>query len=180
VAHHINGLYPSSVPEHDARTRLRESLDVLDEAQCQRLLAWAGSISRNVPDARAPQSSIGPLADMLHITNKGSSGGVATYQLDVVPELLNPHGVLHGGAVYTMIDYSMGGATMSVLQENEICATIEIKVSYLAGVRAGVLTCDTQVIKQGRSVVFLESKVRDETGKRVAAASGSFAVIRQG
>ena len=87
---------------------------------------------------------------------------------------------LHGGAVYVMVVYSMGGATMSVLPPGDICATIEIKISYLASVRGGILTCVTDVIKQGRKIVFLESKVMDASGKLVATATGSFAVIRPG
>ena len=117
---------------------------------------------------------------MLHITNEGASDGHARYRLDVAPELVNPHGVLHGGAVYVMVDYSMGGATMSVLPAGDLCATIEIKISYLASVRGGTLTADTKIIKQGRRVVFLESNVTDDAGKLVATASGSFAVIPKG
>ena len=168
------------MPDTDIRVRLDAAIDVLDDAQQRRLLEWAGSINRAVPEARAPGSSIGPLAEMLHIAHESSGEGRAVYRLDVTAELLNPHGVLHGGAVYTMVDYSMGGATMAVLAANQICATIEIKISYLAGVRMGVLTCVTDVIKQGRKVVFLESKVTDDAGKLVAAATGSFAVIQPG
>ena len=168
------------MPEEDLRARLNAAIDVLDDAQRQRLLDWAGGINRGVANARAPGTSIGPLADMLHISNLGSGEGRATYRLDVTPELLNPHGVLHGGAVYVMVDYSMGGATMAVLPQGEICATIEIKISYLASVRGGALTCITDVVKQGRTIVFLESKVTDDKGKLVAAATGSFAVIRPG
>lgn len=155
------------------------AIDVLDDAQCQRLLDWAGSISRRVEHARAPGSSIGPLAEALNITQEMTGAGRATYRLQVSPELLNPHGVLHGAAVYTMIDYSMGGATMAVLAPNEVCATIEIKVSYLASVRSGTLLCETEIVRQGRRVVFLESKVRDADARLVATASGSFAVIQQ-
>lgn len=162
------------------RQRIDAAIDLLDDTQRQRLLEWAGGMNRRVENARAAGTSIGPLAEMLHISNLGSGGGLATYQLDVTPELLNPHGVLHGGAVYTMVDYSMGGATMASLPEGEICATIEIKINYLAGVRGGTLTCATEVVKQGRKVVFLESRVRDDGGKLVATASGSFAVIRAG
>jgi acyl-CoA thioesterase len=168
------------VPEATVRARLAAALDLLDDAQQQRLLDWAGGINRSIENARAPGTSIGPLAEMLHIKNEGAEGGRATYRLEVVPDLLNPHGILHGGAVYTMVDYSMGGATMAVLLAGEICATIEIKISYLASVRGGTLTCSTDVIKQGRKVVFLESKVTDTGGKLVAAATGSFAVIRPG
>jgi acyl-CoA thioesterase len=161
------------------KQRLDDAIARLDDVQRQRLLDWAGSISANVENARAAGASIGPLAEQLHITNGGVVDGRATYYLDVTPELLNPHGVLHGGAVYVMVDYSMGGATMSVLPPGEICATIEIKISYLASVRGGRLRCTTGIIKRGRSVVFLESKVVDEGGTIVAAASGSFAIIRR-
>jgi acyl-CoA thioesterase len=66
-----------------------------------------------------------------------------------------------------------------VLPPGEICATIEIKISYLASVRGGTLTADTQIIKRGRQIVFLESHVSDDAGKLVATATGSFAVIRR-
>jgi uncharacterized protein (TIGR00369 family) len=163
---------------------LRDSLDaaiaLLDDGQRKRLLDWAGAMNATVVRAREPGASIGPLAEVLHISNAGAKDGHATYRLDVVPEMLNPHGVLHGGAVYVMVDYSMGGATMSVLPPGDICATIEIKISYLAGVRGGTLTAQTNIIKQGRRVVFLESKVTDARGKLVATATGSFAVIPAG
>jgi acyl-CoA thioesterase len=161
------------------RARLDAAIELLDDAQRQRLLDWAGSMHRGVERAREPGASIGPLAEALHITNAGASDGIASYRLDVAPEILNPHGVLHGGAIYTMVDYSMGGATMSVLAPEEICATIEIKINYLASVRSGSLACDTSIIKRGRTIVFLESRVADESGRLVATASGSFAVIRR-
>jgi acyl-CoA thioesterase len=164
----------------ELKQRLDDAIAILDDGQRQRLLDWAGAMNANVVRARNPGASIGPLAEQLHISNSGAKDGHAMYQLDVTPELLNPHGVLHGGAVYVMVDYSMGGATMSVLPPGDICATIEIKISYLAGVRGGRLTADTTIVKQGRRVVFLESKVTDDAGKLVATASGSFAVIPRG
>jgi acyl-CoA thioesterase len=163
--------------DRDLRGRLDAAIEMLDDAERQRLLDWAGVINARVTHARAPGTSIGPLAEQLHITNEGAQDGRAVYQLEVTPELLNPHGVLHGGAVYVMVDYSMGGATMSVLPAGDICATIEVKISYLASVRGGTLTAVTEIIKRGRRVVFLESKVTDAGGKLVATATGSFAVI---
>jgi acyl-CoA thioesterase len=162
----------------DVRRRLDAAIDLLDDAQRQRLLEWAGSMHRGVERARAPGASVGPVAELLHISRLEPEEGRARFRLDVVPELLNPHGVLHGGAVYTMIDYSMGAATMDALPPGEICATIEIKVSYFAAVRAGVLTCETSIIKQGANVVFLASEVTGDGGALVAAATGSFAVLR--
>lgn len=166
---------PANGPE--LRQRLDAAIELLDDAQRRRLLEWAGVINSRVPRAREPGTSIGPLAEMLHITNGGAADGRATYHLDVSADLLNPHGVLHGGAVYAMVDYSMGSATMAMLPPGDVCTTIEIKISYLAAVREGRLTAQTEIIRQGRRVVFLESRVSDASGRLVATASGSFAVI---
>ena len=167
------------MPDRDLQARLDAAIATLDDAQRRRLLDWAGVINARVNGARAAGTSVGPLAEYLHITTEGAADGHATYKLEVAPELLNPHGVLHGGAVYVMVDYSMGGATMAVLPPGDICATIEVKISYLASVRNGTLTANTSIIKQGKRVVFLESKVTDESGRIVATATGSFAIIRQ-
>ncbi len=166
------------MPDQDLRARLDAAIVQLDDTQRQRLLDWAGVINANVDRARAPGTSIGPLAEQLHITQSGTADGHAVYRLKVTPDLLNPHGVLHGGAVYVMVDYSMGGAVMSILPPGDITTTIEIKISYLASVRGGTLTAATDIIKRGRRVMFLESKVTDDAGKLVATATGSFAVIQ--
>lgn len=167
------------MPDEALRQRLAAVIERLDDTQRQRLLDWARVIDPQTRMSLDAGSSIGPLAEQLHLTSGGVAEGRATYYLDVAPELLNPHGMLHGGAVYVMVDYSMGGATMSVLPPEQFCATIEIKISYLSSVRSGRLTCATEIIKRGKSVVFLESKVRDAPGKLVATASGSFAIIQR-
>jgi uncharacterized protein (TIGR00369 family) len=117
---------------------------------------------------------------MLHIRRISSADGRAIFELAVGPDVLNPNGVLAGPAVYAMVDYSMGAATVSALEPGNYCATIEIKMSYLSSVRAGVVRAETEVIRKGRQIVFLESKVRDEAGKLIATASGSFMVIAAG
>jgi acyl-CoA thioesterase len=160
------------------RQRLDAAIEELSDAQRQRLLDWAGSMHRRVEGARAPGASIGPIAELLHIRREPGPAGRAVFALDATPDLLNPHGVLHGGAVYTMVDYSMGAATMDALPDDRICATIEIKISYLSSVTGGTLRAETEIIKRGSSVVFLESRVTDGRGRLVAAASGSFAVLK--
>jgi acyl-CoA thioesterase len=168
------------MPEGSVREQLDALIQQLDESKQRQLLAWASTLTGGAvrSEASAEGASPGPLFDMLGIRNEHMESGRSVYALDVRPDLLNPNGVLHGGAVYTMIDYGMGGATMSALPAGQICATIEIKISYLASVRSGTLRAETNVVKQGRRIVFLESKVSDQNGKLVATATGSFAVIQ--
>jgi acyl-CoA thioesterase len=102
--------------------------------------------------------------------------GVSRCRLAVRPDLLNPHGVLHGGAMYALADNGMGAALYTRLQQSESCATIEIKIVYIAPVSEGVVDCKTEVIHKGKRVAILESEIRNEE-RLVAKALGSFAIF---
>lgn len=92
----------------------------------------------------------------------------------------NPHGFVHGAVVFTLIDTSMGAAVMSMLPDGQRCSTIELQVRFLRPVVGEALTAETVVVKPGRRVFHLESKVTTPDGKLVATGTGSFAVIETG
>lgn len=94
----------------------------------------------------------------------------------VSPKHLNPHGVLHGGVMYSMADQGMGAAVYSVLEEDESCATIEVKMVYLSPVRDGLVECESRVINKTKRLAVLESEVRN-AGRLVAKALGTFAIF---
>jgi acyl-CoA thioesterase len=97
--------------------------------------------------------------------------------LEVDETHLNPHKVVHGGVIYAMADTGMGGAAYSCLNEDEMCATVEIKIVYLAPVTSGSLTCDTRLVQRGRTIAILESEVRN--GERlVAKATGTYSLSK--
>ena len=163
---------------------LRAAVESLSEERARTLLGWLRMMRRQQDTGEAmpsPQQteSVGPLGDMLGIVTERRGAGNSRLRLVVDPAWHNPNGVLHGGVIYTLIDYSMGGAVQPNLPEGEHCATIEVKVNYLATVRDGTLWAETQVVKQGRNIAFLESKVWDHNARLVATASGSMFVFRQ-
>lgn len=102
--------------------------------------------------------------------------GASRARIAVTPDHMNPHGVVHGGVLYSMADTGMGAALYTRLADDESCATIELKMVYIAGVRDGTLECETKVLNKGKRVAFLESEVRN--GDRlVAKALGTFAIF---
>lgn len=110
----------------------------------------------------------------LEMTERGE--GASRCELEVSEKHLNPHRVVHGGVLYAMADTGMGAAVYGVLEPEESCATIELKMVYMASVRAGRLVCDSRMLHRGRRVVVLESEVRN--GDRlVAKGLGTFAVF---
>jgi len=117
-----------------------------------------------------------PFAELIGLTFEEQGEGTSILALDIRDDLFNPQHVVHGGALYALADTGMGTALYSLLQENEYCATIEIKISYFKPVTSGTLTCRTTVINKGKRVASMESEIWNE-GKLVAKASGSFAIF---
>ena len=117
-----------------------------------------------------------PFADLIGMQVDSKDDGKCTCSISFKESLLNPNDVVHGGVIYSLADNSMGGALTSVLAEEERCATIEIKITYLRPAGHSDLICHSQVIKRGKRIAILESDIHSD-GKLIAKASGSFAVF---
>ena len=119
-----------------------------------------------------------PFADLVGFTLRlGRRGsGKCSAALDLRPGLLNPNGVLHGGALFSMADTVMGAALHTTLAPGEYCATVEIKIHFLQPVSKGKVRCSTRVVQRGRRIAVLESHL--SVGRRqVAQALGTFAIF---
>ena len=117
-----------------------------------------------------------PFADLIGLEVDSLGNGESTCSIEVRKDLLNPFKVLHGGILYSLADTGMGGAILPLLSEGEICATIEIKISYFKAVRSGKVVCRSRVVHRGKRVASLESEIH--SGKeRIATATGSFSIF---
>ncbi len=119
-----------------------------------------------------------PFAQLVGFTMRlGRRGsGTCTAALAVRPELLNPNGVVHGGALFSMADTAMGAALFTTLEPGENCATIEIKIHFLQPVIKGTIRCRTRLVHRGRRVAVLESHI--SVGRlQIAQALGTFAIF---
>ena len=118
-----------------------------------------------------------PFGDLVGLKFTKVEIGYSQCTLEVVDKLLNPHKVVHGGVLYSMADTGMGAAAYSALGKNELCATIEIKINYFKATKAGVLTCNTKVIHQGKKIVTMDSEILTD-GQIVAKAIGTYSIFK--
>ena len=100
--------------------------------------------------------------------------GHASFHLTVRAEHMNPHGVVHGGIVYTLVDYAMGGALTSRLEPGERCTTLEVNINYLAPVTEGGIRAEARVVERTRRIGVLEARVHDDADRLIALATGTF------
>ena len=118
-----------------------------------------------------------PFADMIGMEVSDRGDGSCTTRLTVVVQHMNPHGVVHGAVIYALADTGMGGALTSVLAENQICSTIEIKINYFRPAISGELVCETSIVNKGSRTGVMQSSVKDDRGKLVAQALGTFMIL---
>ncbi len=118
-----------------------------------------------------------PFGELIGLNFSRSEEGFSQCVLEVKDTLLNPHRVLHGGVLYSMADTGMGAALYTRLNEDELCATVEIKIIYFSAVTSGILTCDTTVINKGKRIATMESEISNE-GRPVAKAMGTYSIFK--
>lgn len=95
---------------------------------------------------------------------------VAEGEITPGPAQCNPRGILHGGALYTIMDHLAGLAACTT---GRGCVTLDTSVNYLRSVPAGqTLYCTAEVVKPGSNVTVVSARVYGEDGKTLC--SGSF------
>jgi uncharacterized protein (TIGR00369 family) len=87
------------------------------------------------------------------------------------PELNQPAGVVHGGAIASLIDTVVVPAIGSGYTEMRPMFTVNMQVQYMDAVRGEDAIAEAWVEKRGRSLVFLRVEVR--TASDVLAATGA-------
>jgi acyl-CoA thioesterase len=123
-----------------------------------------------------PPPSFHPFADLIGLRFDEVADGKSRCRVRLRPEIMNPHGVVHGAVAYALADTGMGAALYTMLEGSERCATIEIKIVYLASAREGELVCDTRVIRKGSRVAVLESEIFEQE-RLVAKALGTYSIL---
>ena len=86
-------------------------------------------------------------------------------------ELLHAGGVVHGGAIASLMDAVLVPAVGSVLGRNDRYSTVDLHVQYIGAVKDEDVVAEGWVTKRGRTVVFCESEAIGASSGRLIAKS---------
>ncbi|MEY3566762.1 MAG: hypothetical protein RLZ19_776 [Actinomycetota bacterium] len=93
------------------------------------------------------------------------------------PELEQPMGIVHGGAIATLIDAVVVPAIGSAYGPEVGYTTLDMHIQYLAAMSKEDAVAEGVVLKRGRSVVFCEANVFGlSSGKHLARGSLTYNV----
>jgi uncharacterized protein (TIGR00369 family) len=122
-----------------------------------------------------------PLSATLGMRAVQAEPSAVVLELDHDPGLCTAGGSLHGGALMALADTA--GALCAFLNLPEGAAgttTIESKTNLLAAVRDGTVTATATPLKAGRTVIVVETEMRDANGRLVAKTTQTQAVLTPG
>lgn len=120
-----------------------------------------------------------PFADLIGLQIDQQGDGRSECSLQVQPHLHNPHRVVHGAVLYALADTGMGAALYPSLAPGELCATVEIKISYFKPVTGDRVRCTTTLQNRGKRLANLDSRLYCND-VLVAHANGNYAIFRPG
>ncbi len=103
--------------------------------------------------------------------------GDSQTELVVKPYHMNRSGLMHGGAIFSLVDSCMAGAMAKYLVPPQFCATIECKINYLKAVRGGTLLSTSRVVQSGGRLAVIETDVRDSENGLIARALATYMVM---
>jgi 1,4-dihydroxy-2-naphthoyl-CoA hydrolase len=118
----------------------------------------------------------GTIHDSLGIRTLEATRERVVVEMEVGPRVHQPFGIMHGGASAVMVESAASiGAYVSV-QPGHNALGIDLNVSHLKAVRAGVLRAVAQPVRKGRTIHVWTVEVTDEAGDRIAVGRCTLAI----
>lgn len=128
------------------------ALDRLVVPPCSRLLGW------RLADARPDE-------------------GWVRIAFEARPEFCNPAGFVQGGILTAMLDDTMGPAVFVRTDGRLYTATIAMTVNFLSPARVGPIIGEANVVQLGKSIAFMEGRLRGESGDTLATATATARLV---
>jgi 1,4-dihydroxy-2-naphthoyl-CoA hydrolase len=119
-----------------------------------------------------------PFANFLGIKITHVSAERVTAELHAREELINRHGVMHGGALIGLADNLGGTATTANLQPGQMTATIESKTNFFASLPVGETAyAECTPLHRGRSTMVWQTRITRGDGKLCALVTQTQMVL---
>lgn len=121
-----------------------------------------------------------PIAALLGMRLRSVEEGRVVFEMDSAEHLYNPIGLIHGGAIATLVDSVAGCAIHTMLPAGAGYATTALMLSYVrpATTDSGLITATGHVVRVGRTTAYASAEAVDAQGRLLATTQVTCAIIR--
>lgn len=120
-----------------------------------------------------------PLASMLGFTVERWEPEMVRIAVGWRPELCTAGDVLHGGVIMALADTAGASCAFLNLPPGAGTTTVESKTNFLRAVRHGSALAVSSPIHVGRSLIVVETEVRDSSARLAAKVTQSQMVLQR-
>ena len=120
-----------------------------------------------------------PFIQHLRIRTEALGKGTARLSVPIEPHLTNSLGTVHGGVIMSLLDVALCTAARTLHPESVGVITINLSTSFIDAGGGAKLYADARVLKDGRSMSFVEGEAKNEDGTLVAKATATVRVLHQ-
>ena len=111
-----------------------------------------------------------PFVSHLKILTETLGEGSARLSLPIELHLTNSIGTVHGGVIMSLLDVALCTAARTLHPDSLGVITIDMSTSFIGGGSGARLLAEARVLKDGRSMIFVEGEAKNEDGSLVAKA----------
>jgi uncharacterized protein (TIGR00369 family) len=111
-----------------------------------------------------------PFITHLKISTDELGQGMARLSLPIEPHLTNSLGTAHGGVILSLLDVALCTAARTLHPDSIGVVTIDLSTSFIGGANESRLLAEARVLKDGRSMSFVEAEAKNPDGSLVAKA----------
>jgi 1,4-dihydroxy-2-naphthoyl-CoA hydrolase len=120
-----------------------------------------------------------PFAETVGIVLESAEADEVRGRLGWSTERCTAGGVLHGGALMALAD-SLGGICAYLnLPPGAQTTTVASNTAFMRGVRDGEVTAVARPLHAGRTVIVVQTDLRDDSGRAVAQVTQTQAVLAE-
>jgi uncharacterized protein (TIGR00369 family) len=132
----------------------------------------------NIEFARDYQKRI-PFIQHLQMHTESLGKGTARLSVPVEKHLTNSLGTVHGGVIMSLLDVALCTAARTLHPESVGVITINLSTSFIGAGSGATLYAEARVMKDGRSMSFVEGEAKNEDGTLVAKAVATVRVLHK-
>ena len=117
-----------------------------------------------------------PFVAHLGLTTETLGEGTARLSMPLPAHFTNSLGTAHGGVIMSLMDVALCTAARTLHPDSVGVVTIDMSTSFIGGGSGERLIAEARVLKDGRSMTFVEAEARNADGSLVAKAIGTVKV----
>ncbi|MCI4660875.1 MAG: PaaI family thioesterase [Neomegalonema sp.] len=125
------------------------------------------------PIAAEPRN---PMMETIQARLTQWSEGFARVEMPMNPSIMNRQGIVHGGAIVTVMDGAAGfcGCYLAIPGRIRKAMTLSLTTNFIGVAKGEWIIAEARQTGGGRSIFFADIVVKDETGHLIATGTGTF------